>query len=90
MLVGVIAEFKLNEVIIPGYPGMGFDVVPVFPLPEIIKPMIGALFVGIIAIFFPQVMGNGYEFIEKALLNDMTIGLMFILIFLKILATTCG
>jgi CIC family chloride channel protein len=36
-----------------------------------IKPMIGALLVGFIGIFFPQVMGNGYEFIEKALLPSL-------------------
>lgn len=52
------------------------------------KPVIGALLVGIIGIFFPQVMGNGYEFVAKALSGEMVFRLMFFLIFMKILATS--
>ena len=53
-----------------------------------LKPLTGALCIGIIGIFFPQVMGDGYDYM-KVVLNGGGIALaMFVLIFLKILATS--
>ncbi|PIP72528.1 MAG: voltage-gated Cl-channel protein [Nitrospinae bacterium CG22_combo_CG10-13_8_21_14_all_47_10] len=57
-------------------------------LPKPLKPALGGLIVGFISIFFPAVLGNGYEFMEKALHGDLFWGLAFALIFLKIISTS--
>ena len=51
------------------------------------KPVLGALMVGGIAIFFPQVMGNGYDYIAKTLAGDALVWRMAVLVGLKSLAT---
>ena len=53
-----------------------------------LKPVIGAFMVGLIGIFLPQVMSDGYKYIGDALKGNMVFSIMFILIFLKILATS--
>ncbi|VAX32571.1 Chloride channel protein [hydrothermal vent metagenome] len=53
-----------------------------------LKPVVGALMVGTIGILLPQTMGDGYEYIEEALKGNMVFSIMFLLIFLKILATS--
>lgn len=55
--------------------------------PAQLKPITGAFIVGSIGIMFPQVMGDGYEFMEQVLFGDGVIEVVFALIFLKILAT---
>lgn len=57
------------------------------PLHPQLKPITGALIVGVIGIGFPQVMGDGYEFMEQVLYGDGMVKVMFALIFLKIIAT---
>ncbi|MDW7773322.1 MAG: chloride channel protein [Desulfobulbaceae bacterium] len=57
------------------------------PLHEQIKPVIGALLVGIIGIGFPQVMGDGYYYIEKTLAGEGLVWVMLALIVLKSVAT---
>lgn len=52
-----------------------------------VKPILGALLVGCIGIFFPQVMGNGYDYIAKALAGETLVWRMMVLVFLKSLAT---
>lgn len=52
-----------------------------------LKPALGALVVGVIGIFYPQVFGDGYEIIEQALEGKMIFLIMFALIFIKIIAT---
>jgi len=61
-----------------------FAAVPLHPQ---VKPLIGALLVGAIGISFPQVMGNGYEYLAEVLDGHGLVTVMFLLIFLKILAT---
>jgi CIC family chloride channel protein len=53
-----------------------------------LKPALGALIIGIIGIFYPQILGDGYEFIEQALEGHMIFITMLALIFLKIIATS--
>jgi CIC family chloride channel protein len=53
-----------------------------------LKPALGALIVGTIGIFFPQIFGDGYEFIELALEGKMIFLIMFALIFIKVIATS--
>jgi chloride channel protein, CIC family len=57
-------------------------------LPKPLKPALGGLIVGFIAILFPAVLGNGYDFMEKALNGELFWGLAFALIFLKIISTS--
>ena len=54
---------------------------------EQLKPILGALVVGSIGIGFPQVMGDGYEYIEKTLAGEGLIWVMLALVVLKSVAT---
>ncbi len=56
-------------------------------IPQQIKPISGAFIVGSIGILFPQVMGDGYYFIEAVLYGGEMNRLLIALIFLKIFAT---
>lgn len=58
-------------------------------IPVWMKPAVGALVVGVIAIYLPQVMGVGYTTIE-GILTDVKFSLMImgLLVFAKILATS--
>lgn len=53
-----------------------------------LKPVIGALLVGSMGIFFPHILGDGYEYIEQALDGNIVFMIMFALIFFKIIATS--
>lgn len=57
------------------------------PVPGYVKPALGGAVVGGLAIWFPQVMGTGYEFIENALNSRMTLSLLAALFALKIVST---
>lgn len=52
-----------------------------------LKPVLGALGVGVLAIGFPQVMGDGYHYIEEVLAGNGVLWVMLALILLKIVAT---
>ena len=56
------------------------------PIKSHFKPAIGAFGVGLIALAYPQVLGGGYGWIEKAINGQLVFSLMLILIFMKILA----
>ncbi len=57
------------------------------PLHPQAKPILGAFFIGCIGIFFPQVMGDGYEYIGETLTGHGIVWVMFLLIFLKSIGT---
>ena len=57
-------------------------------LSPILKPALGGLAVGIISIFLPQVLGNGYDAMQLALTGNMFWGLAIALIFMKVIATS--
>ena len=52
-----------------------------------LKPITGALLIGIIGMAFPQIMGDRYDFVEDVLHGEGIAWILFALIFLKILAT---
>ncbi len=56
--------------------------------PLLVRTPLGGLAVGGLAVFWPHVLGNGYEGINLALAERMAIGLMATLFIVKILATT--
>ena len=54
---------------------------------EHLKPLIGAFVIGVIAMFFPQIMGDGYHYIKEVLAGEGVLWVMILLILLKIFAT---
>jgi CIC family chloride channel protein len=64
------------------------DVFDHFKMPDIMKPALGGLLLGTIAIFFPQVLADGYETIRLSLNGHIVVWLLLALIFLKIVATS--
>ena len=81
VLTGLLAVFhiKVFYLIRDWYQGL--------KIPNQLKPITGAFIVGSIAIMFPQVMGDGYHFVEAVLYGGGMTWLLVCLIFLKILAT---
>ncbi len=62
------------------------DIFHKIKIPPHIKPALGALLVGIIAIKLPQVLGGGYGWIQDAIDGKLAFDLMALLVFGKILA----
>ncbi|MEW6411485.1 MAG: chloride channel protein [Candidatus Zixiibacteriota bacterium] len=54
----------------------------------VLKPALGGLLLGVIAIFYPQVLADGYETIKLTLYGNMGIMLLVVLIFMKLAATS--
>ena len=60
-------------------------------VPKMLRPAIGALIVGIIAIWFPQILGLGYGWIQQIFFQSLALLPLYILIivfFVKIVATS--
>ncbi len=55
------------------------------PLP--LKAAVGGLFVGCVALAFPNVLGVGYETIDSALRGELAIGMLVTLLVLKLVCT---
>jgi len=58
------------------------------PLPSHLRPAVGGLMVGGIALFFPAVLGMGYGWLQDALDGKLTIAFLLALSLLKIFATS--
>jgi len=57
-------------------------------LPAFLKPAIGGLLIGVIALRFPEIFGVGYEAINEALTGDLGWKLLLILVVVKIVAVS--
>lgn len=57
-------------------------------IPEYIKPALGGLILGALGLLSPHVFGVGYHTIDLSLLGEIPFYLLFLLIFLKIAATS--
>jgi chloride channel protein, CIC family len=57
-------------------------------LPVYLKPALGGLMVGIIAIFAPGIMSTGYPVLNDALIDNLGMKLLAVLLILKIAATS--
>jgi len=57
-------------------------------MPRLAKPIFGGLLVGLIGCIFPQIFGNGYEFINDVLLGSQTWYLLAALVLTKAVATS--
>jgi CIC family chloride channel protein len=59
-----------------------------FKFPEYMKAVPGGLMIGVLALFFPHIMGVGYPAIDQALAGQLSWLFMFVLILCKIFATS--
>ena len=57
-------------------------------IPEYLKPALGGIGIGVIALMFPEIMGVGYDSINIALTGNLIWYFALALIFMKILATS--
>ena len=57
-------------------------------VPGMVKPLIGGMIIGSMALEFPHILGVGYETIDMALAGDMAWYLLLGLIFIKLTATS--
>lgn len=64
------------------------DLIDMIPIPEYVKPAFGGLIMGAIIIFLPQTFGVGYGAIEASLRGELAAGILLLLIFAKIFATS--
>lgn len=58
------------------------------PFPRILKPALGGLLLGGLAVFFPQVTDGGYGWVQAAISGKLPWSAMLLLAALKILATS--
>jgi chloride channel protein, CIC family len=56
------------------------------PIPPHVKPAIGGLLIGLMALELPQVLGGGYGWIQEAIDGRLADNLLLVLVFAKILA----
>lgn len=63
------------------------DVFDNWKFPDMFKPAVGGLLLGGLALFLPDTLGSGLEFIEKAINGELVWSLMAILVLGKMLAT---
>ncbi len=49
---------------------------------------LGGLLMGVLGVFFPEVLTGGYGYLEEAILGNITLGLMFAIVLGKTLATS--
>ncbi|MBI4463845.1 MAG: chloride channel protein [Acidobacteria bacterium] len=54
---------------------------------RLFQPAMGGLFIGILLLFFPEVMGVGYEYVDQALNGGLVWRTMLLLCFAKLAAT---
>lgn len=64
------------------------DIFEGWKIPDLAKPAIGGLLLGFAGLLTPQIFSDGYEAISAALHGEIFWGLMVVLIFMKVLATS--
>jgi len=57
-------------------------------IPRFVKPALGGLVVGIIGLVFPHVYGDGWGWIQLAILGKLSIGIMIAIAIAKMIATS--
>jgi len=64
------------------------DLFDTLTIPAVLKPAVGGVLIGVIAIRFPAIFGVGYEAINEALTGKIGWGLLLILVVVKIMAVS--
>ncbi len=85
-LLGIISGFV--SVFLPNFFYTTRDFFRKLSVNPIFKPAIGAFIVGIIGVYFPQVLGGGYEPIQQAINGEFIAKMALFLLVAKILAFT--
>ncbi len=62
------------------------DLFKTLPLPSHVKPAIGGLGVGLLALALPQVLGSGYGWVQEVIDGQLTVALLAALLFAKMIA----
>ncbi len=62
------------------------DAFHAIPIPPHVKPAIGGLLLGLMAIWLPQVLGGGYGWIQLAIDGKLALSMMAILVLAKMIA----
>ncbi len=57
-------------------------------LPAALKPALGGLLLGLLAMLVPQVLGSGYGWVQQALYGQVALWLMLVIALAKIIATS--
>ncbi len=57
-------------------------------MPSYLKPVLGGVLVGLLALFLPEILGGGYDTVSDVLLGKLGFGLCLLLVFGKILAVS--
>lgn len=86
ILLGLIAAFVAHAFV--GILYKSEDLFEALRMPEYLKPVLGGLMLGSIAIFYPQLFGVGYETAENALLGNVALAVLLPLLVLKVVATS--
>jgi len=68
--------------------GMRDRIFHVINIPRYVKPMLGGLGVALIGLYFPQVYGDGWGWLQLAILGKLSISLMLAIAVMKIFATS--
>ena len=58
-------------------------------IPRYYKPMLGGLGVALIGLWFPQIYGDGWGWLQLAILGKLSISVMLAIALMKIFATSC-
>ncbi|MBC8366797.1 chloride channel protein [bacterium] len=64
------------------------DIAESFPAWPPLKTALGGLMIGIVGIWAPRTLGNGYEAIEAAMNGEVLLGTLAVLLIVKIVATS--
>jgi len=84
VLLGIVAGVVAT--LLPGVFYRCRDLFSRLPVPAHLKPAIGGLGVGLIALWVPQVLGGGYGWIQEAINGSLPLRLLLLLTLAKILA----
>lgn len=57
-------------------------------LPPFVKPAVGGFLLGVLGLVLPRALGTGYETMNAALIGELSFGVLLVMVFAKILATT--
>lgn len=64
------------------------DAFKLLPIDNCLKPALGGLGLGLLALFIPQVLGSGYGWVQAALYGKMALWVMLVIALAKIIATS--
>ncbi len=64
------------------------DIFDNLKLAPVLRPALGGVLLGIIAMFYPQILADGYDTIRLTLYGQIGVGLLVILIVMKLAATS--